>query len=175
MVAVNEQLIRSGERFAPRPHIATRPDRAGDHPVPSKRFHPGFHRPRKQPIVRIEEDQEVSAAFRNSGVSGSRCALIRLTTILDLGVPFRDLAGVVRGTVVDHEYLDPAVALIQDALQSLAQKVGLVVAWDDDRDQRFADLVLFLRSDLVPCLRFVYQLGRVRSFIHRRSSAGEAN
>jgi hypothetical protein len=58
--------------------------------------------------------------------------------IVNLGIPFCHLTGVIRRTIINQENLDLTVTLAEHALQSLGQEMGLVVTWDDDRDERFA-------------------------------------
>jgi hypothetical protein len=138
-------LIWGVERFSPGANIQTRTDCASDRPVLPQSLHPRLHSPGKESIVCIEKNQKVSPTFNDPSVPGSRCALICLMTVANLRVPLRDLAGVIRGTVIDHEGLDSAVALPENALHCLTQKVGMVVTGNNNRDERFRDQILRLR------------------------------
>jgi hypothetical protein len=144
VIAMNEQLIRSFERLTFGSDVATRTDRTGRPAIALERFYPYLNRPVQEPVVRIEEDEQPSSTFRNAPIPSRRCALMRLATIMNGGIPLHYSPRVVRRSVINHERLDVSVTLTANALERLAEKVCLVITGDDDRHERIATLVVTL-------------------------------
>jgi hypothetical protein len=138
MVSMDKRLVWRLEPFSRRSDVTTRSDSASVCSIHLQRIDPGLHRPAEKAIICIEEYQKLSSAFCDSGVPRSCRPLIHLMTIVNLGVPFCHLTGVVRRSVVDHKNLNLTVTLAEHTLQRLGQEVSLVVTGDDDRDERFA-------------------------------------
>ena len=97
---------------------------------------PELQRPRQQPVVGVEEDEQLAVALADAGVAGGREAEVLLADAADAGEALGDSARVVGRAVVDDDDLDLGVGLREDALDRLVEVAGLAEAGDDDRDQR---------------------------------------
>src|SRR4051812_46917310 len=90
---------------------------------------------REEPIVGVEQYDEIAPACKNSGISGGRKALIILMNVSDR-VGLGNLGSIVDRSVIDHDYFDVAVGLLKNCLYRFGQEIRLVIARYNDRDQR---------------------------------------
>jgi hypothetical protein len=88
-----------------------------------------------QQVVRVEEDDDVTAALREPPLHRGGVTAIGLLDEAD-AVPVlpQELERAVRRAVVDHDDLGPRVALRQRAVDGRADVVPVVVAGDADGD-----------------------------------------
>ena len=101
-----------------------------------ERLHASRQRVRPQPIVGIQEHNQVSARRAQSSVSCPRCATVLLVQVLCCRILRRDARGVVRGSVVDDDHFNRCVRLAERALDGFAEESRLVVAGNHDRHER---------------------------------------
>jgi len=89
----------------------------------------------QEPVVGIEKDHVASGARLPARVAGGGQTAIQLPKAADRRMTRRDRRRVVGRAIVDHDDLDRGIRLCDRGYNRLVEKVRLVVARDDDRQQ----------------------------------------
>src|SRR5258708_1644951 len=90
----------------------------------------------KPHIIRIEEGDVIAAGVSYTAVSRGGRAGVLLTIIFDAGIPCGQGPRIIRGPIVDDDYLHLSMILREHAVQRISQKRRPIPGWDHYRDER---------------------------------------